>query len=221
MTNEAKNGYFQIRHSHSEFKRTLWAILTEYLQKNFFPQQDRVLDLGAGHCYFINQLHASDKHALDIADVSHQYANPEVTVHNKSCEKLTEVFTQPFDIIFASNLFEHLKRKQFEKCLDGITEILRTNGKLIVLQPNFKHAYKKYFDDYTHRTIFTHVSLRDYLKASHFKIQECYPKFLPFSFKQSFDNSIVTSLLPVVLKFYLSLPFKFLGGQMLIVAEKK
>jgi hypothetical protein len=57
---------------------------------------------------------------------------------------------------------------------------------LSVIQPNFRYAYREYFDDYTHVAIFTHVSLCDVFRASGFDIVDVKPRFLPLSIKSGF-----------------------------------
>jgi hypothetical protein len=80
--------------------------------------------------------------------------------------------------------------------------------RLIVLQPNFKFSFKQYFDDYTHKTIFTDKSLIDFLGALGFKCELNYPKFLPYSVKSKFGG--FSWLIP----FYLLSPIKSFAGQM-------
>ena len=60
---------------------------------------------------------------------------------------------------------------------------MRRDGKLIILQPNYKKCYKDYFDDYTHISIWTDVSLTDFLIANGFDVIESYPGFLPLTIK--------------------------------------
>jgi hypothetical protein len=76
---------------------------------------------------------------------------------------------------------------------------------LSVIQPNFRYAYREYFDDYTHVAIFTHVSLCDVFRASGFDIIDVKPRFLPLSIKSG---------LPVresLIRAYLASPIKPMG----------
>ena len=60
-------------------------------------------------------------------------------------------------LIFASNILEHLSKEEFEKTLKEIKRILKKKGKLIIIQPNFKYAYKEYYDDfYTYPRVYTY-----------------------------------------------------------------
>ena len=49
--------------------------------------------------------------------------------------------------------------------------MLRPGGRLLVIQPNFRYAFREYFDDYTHRSMFTDVSLPNLLRAQGFEIE--------------------------------------------------
>ncbi len=131
----------------------------------------------------------------------------------QSCSRLDNFEEDYFDVVFASNLLEHLTQEDMEGTLEGAKRILRPRGRFIVLQPNFRYAYKQYFDDYTHLQIFTHVGLCDLLKAHGFSILEVRPKFLPFSVKSNFP------VIPLLIRLYLNFPAKPFAGQMLVVAE--
>ena len=56
---------------------------------------------------------------------------------------------------------------------------------MIVVQPNFRYAYRQYFDDYTHRSTFTHVSLANLLRSKGLRVLHVEPRFLPYSMRES------------------------------------
>jgi hypothetical protein len=117
------------------------------------------------------------------------------------------------DFALASNLFEHLTQIELTNLLGGLRELLSPKGTLNVIQPNFAYAFREYFDDYTHVSVYTHVSLADLISANGFEVIEVQPRFLPFSIK---------SHLPVsesLIRAYLASPIKPLGKQMLIRAR--
>jgi SAM-dependent methyltransferase len=119
-----------------------------------------------------------------------------------------------FATVIASNFLEHLEHDAIDALLDDVARVLRTGGRLILIQPNFRLDQKRYFDDYTHRTIWTDTSLTDLLVAHGFRIERCEPRFLPLTMKSrlSFGHRLVPA--------YLRLPFRPLAGQMLVVAER-
>ncbi len=204
--------YFETRFRYNPEKIGMWKILCEYLQK-FVSPTSRILDFGAGYCYFINNIKAKEKHAVDVDKIVTGYANREVKVHVGRLENL-KFRGGYFDVVFSSNLLEHLTVEEITRALKEVRKILKENGLFIILVPNFRYSYRNYFDDYTHKTILTDRSLKDMLVGCGFKIQQIFPRFLPFS---------VESKLPIshlMLRIYLKLPWKPLAGQMLVIAKK-
>ena len=84
-----------------------------------------------------------------------------------------------FDVVLASNVLEHFSPDTASSIVGDVASLLRAGGRLIVIQPNFRYAYRHYFDDYTHRSIFTDVSLPNLLRSHGFTIDALRPKFLP------------------------------------------
>ena len=117
------------------------------------------------------------------------------------------------DFAFASNLFEHLSQSQLASVLFALSKKLARAGTLTILQPNYRYAFREYFDDYTHVTVWSHVSLADFLLANGFEIVELFPRFLPLTIKSRLP------VWPFLIQTYLALPVKPLGKQMLLVAR--
>jgi len=206
--------YFISYFNYDPDREIVWKEIAKYLQK-FIPLQSKLLELGAGYCQFINNVGAEEKHALDIFEQIDKYARPEVVVHKESSTNLKCFGSEYFDTVFASNFLEHLDVEECEKTVDEIVRVLKKDGKFILIQPNFKYCYSNYFDDYTHKRVFSHVSLPEYLKSKGFKIELLKPKFLPFSMKSRLPKT------RMLVRLYLNLPIKPFGKQMLVIAKKK
>ena len=80
-------------------------------------------------------------------------------------------------------------------------------------KPNYKRAYKEYFVDYTHLTVYSDVSLCDFLEAHGRRVIECLPGFLPFSLKRGLTRAAW------LIRLYLRLPWKPLAKQMFVRAQ--
>jgi hypothetical protein len=96
-----------------------------------------------------------------------------------------------------------------------VLTLLRPSGRLIIIQPNFAHAARQYFDDYTHRSVFTHISLPAMLRSRGFAIEQVAPRFLPYTMRGA--------RIPIrrwLVRAYLHSPIKPMAGQMLVVARK-
>ena len=117
------------------------------------------------------------------------------------------------DFAFASNLFEHLTQSQLAAVLISLRKKLAPGGTLTILQPNYRYAFREYFDDYTHVAVWSHVALADFLVANGYEIVELHPRFLPLSIKSKLP------VWPFLIQAYLALPLKPLGKQMLLVAR--
>ncbi|MDW8343150.1 MAG: class I SAM-dependent methyltransferase [Verrucomicrobiae bacterium] len=205
--------YYQTRFQPDPRRAKVWRVICGWLQREV-PCEAHVLDLGAGYCDFINQIQAARKVALDLADQVRFAAAPGVETHVGSCTDLSFAGDGAFDIVFASNLFEHLTLPNLELTLSEVHRVLRPNGKLIVMQPNFRYCYREYFDDYTHVMIYTHRSLCDVLRGAGLKPERVHPRFLPYSMKSRLPSA------PALVWLYLRSPIKPFAGQMLVVARK-
>jgi SAM-dependent methyltransferase len=141
------------------------------------------------------------------------YAAPGVVARVGSVTDLSFLPDASVDLVFASNLFEHLAKDDFAETLVQLRQKLKPDGTLIILQPNYRRAYREYFDDYTHISVFSDVSLCDFLVAHGFQVLESRAGFLPLSVK---------SRLPVsrfLIRLYLASPWKPGAKQMLVRAR--
>ena len=90
---------------------------------------------------------------------------------------------------------------------------LSPTGELTILQPNYRYAYREYFDDYTHIAVYSHTSLCRLPAANDYDIVHVAPRFMPLTVKSRMPVS------PLLIRAYLASPIKPLGKQMLIRAR--
>ncbi|MEO5950638.1 MAG: methyltransferase domain-containing protein [Candidatus Saccharimonadales bacterium] len=207
----AKN-YHKSRFKYDAGRLKVWRAINEYLSVYINPN-DSILDLGTGYGDFINGIEAKKKYALDIGPDVKKYMNSDVFFINKPSYSLEAIPMNSLNVVFSSNLFEHLDNEEFDKTIKALLKRFKKNGKLILIGPNFKYAYKDYFDDYTHKTIYTHISLVDALREYGFRPIKIVPKFLPLTMKSRIPKSYLLT------KAYLNAPISPLGKQMLLVLE--
>lgn len=209
--------YYSIRlNKNSSDRVKTWIALSKYLSR-YIPSNSTVLDIAAGECLFINNIVAGKKFAVDSDERLKFFADKNVQI--KVCNALDLLSfkllkKEGIDVVFSSNFLEHLSMIECQQLLRKIMQILNKGGLIILMQPNYRYCYKNYWDDFTHKTAFSHTSLVELLLSEGYKIKKCYRKFMPLTLNSSLAS--LSFLVPI----YLRLPFKPMAGQMLIVAEK-
>jgi len=219
ITVQFKQEYFNTRFQYDPRRAEVWKPVTDYIQQKYIAQDARVLDLGAGYCDFINNVKASEKYALDVFEHLDEYAADDVTTFKRSCTDLSPLEDNSLDVVFASNLFEHLTHDELLVTIAEVRRVLRPDGRLILLQPNFKYCFKTYFDDYTHLQVFTHLGMYDLLEMASMEVEAMHAKFLPVNMKSTLRLRI--PFLSLIVHAYMRSPIKPLAGQMLVVARNR
>lgn len=199
-----------------ESKNRLWKILAAFFQRYIEPG-GTVLDLGAGQCEFINHIRAGRKLAVDLNPDTATFAAPGVEFHQCHCADLDFLAEGAVDAVFMSNFLEHLADKaEVLRVLKECLRVLRPGGRMLVLMPNIRLAYREYWDFFDHHVALSDKSMVEGAKLAGFRPLEVIPAFLPYTTK---------SRLPqwgILVRMYLRLPilWKLFGKQALVVAEK-
>lgn len=207
------DGYWSAHFAYDPARAAVWKELAAEIQKDI-PPSSRLLDIGAGYCYFVNHVQARERHALDLDERIKNYAEPGVQTHVGACTQLDMFEDGSLDVVFASNIFEHLTRDEFEQTIGEVRRVLSPGGRIVIMQPNYRLCSKEYFDDYTHRTVFTDWSLSHWLQARGFRILRMRPRFIPGDFRSSKPKW------PWMVRLYLKLPYRPFAQQMYCVAER-
>ena len=76
---------------------------------------------------------------------------------------------------------------------------MSARGTLNILQPNYYYAFAS-SSTTTHRSVYSHVSLSDFLEAHGFEVIDCQPRFLPLTLKARLPVS------PALIRLYLASP---------------
>ena len=206
-------GYHDTRLAFDPRRETVWKALWRYHFRHIVPSDGCVLDLGCGYGDFINQVEAKRRIALDSWEGFAAHLRPGIEPIVASVTDLGAIAEASVDFAFASNLFEHLAQADFAAALAALRPKLSARGSLAILQPNWRYAFREYFDDYTHVSIWSHVSLADFLAANGWEVVEVRPRFLPLTVKSRLP------VWPPLIGAYLKSPVKPLGKQMLVRAR--
>jgi SAM-dependent methyltransferase len=197
-------------------RQVVWnAIASDVYKKMGEPE--RVLDPAAGRREFINAIPSKIRYVIDLVqydDIDDGEDSVSVTIGNVFDVDLPQAY---FDGVFISNFLEHLSSPdEVAVLLQKMYDSMMPGGRIAILGPNFKYAYREYFDCADHILALSHIAVEEHLYAANFTLLMTVPRFLPFSFRGMFP---ISSLLT---KLYLRIVFvqKLFGKQFLVIAQK-
>ncbi|MER2492178.1 class I SAM-dependent methyltransferase [Catenovulum sediminis] len=176
--------------------------LCHYLFQTFdFKPGMKLLEPGCGRGEFIRHFKnlGLDVTGIDVCSEAKKLAQ-ELDVYICDIEKQTLPFEDnTFDIIYSKSFIEHLHEPG--NYLAEAYRVLKPGGILLTLVPDWEANYKTYFDDFTHRTPFTSISLKDacemfgFVNVSVYKFRQ-----LPIVWKYPILNyfcALISPLIPV------------------------
>lgn len=197
-------------------KRGVWEEISAYLQR-FIDPDSVVLDLACDRGHFIRAVRAREKWATDVRDVS-GHLDPDVNfVRADGLALAGAVPTAHFDAVFMSNYLEHLSSgaaviEQFRV----VRELLRPNGRAIVLQPNIRFVGGRYWDFIDHTVALTERSLAEAAELAGLRVDQTIARFLPYTTKSRLPQN------RLLVRAYLAFPpaWAVLGKQTLFIARR-
>ena len=208
-------GYHAARLPADARRDVLWQALWRYYFSRLVQPGDCVLDLGAGYGNFINAVVARRRIAVDAWPGFLEHLAPGVEGHVTPVTDLDAIEDRSVDFAFASNLFEHLTQADLLTTLDELSRKLTPAGTITIVQPNYRYAYREYFDDFDHKAVYSHISLPDLLATQGWEVFHVAPRFMPLTVKSGLPVH------PWLIRLWLASPYKFQGKQMLVRAWRK
>ena len=124
-------------------------------------------------------------HGIDISDFAIEFCpKAKINVIDIEKEKIPYL-DNTFDVVYSKSFVEHFYYP--EKIFNEIYRVLKPGGTIITLTPEWQYIYLSFFEDFTHRTPFTNLSLREIQEMSGFKDIEVESfKQLPIIFENNF-----------------------------------
>ncbi|SRR5258706_682799 len=199
-----------------EFRDAMWKILCRDFFQHYIDSKGHVLEIGAGYCEFINNIQSKYKTGVDINPDVKNHAASDVNIVLNSTSQMTNVLSNSVDMVFASNLFEHLTREEIIATFREVYRVLTPGGKLMVLQPNIRFCAKDYWMFFDHITPIDDRAFVEGLEVNGFEILEVIDRFLPYTTK----SHLPKSLFLIQLYLRLRIVWRFFGQQSFILSQK-
>jgi SAM-dependent methyltransferase len=205
------------RFSEADAKRkdAIWGEIVRYLQR-YVREDGVVLDVACDRGYFIRHVHAREKWASDIRDVSDLLPADVRFVRSEGTALDEHVPSRYFDVAFMSNYLEHLESgERVVEQLRTVARLLKPTGRVVVLQPNIRLVGESYWDFIDHKVALTEKSLVEAAELAGFRTRDLITRFLPYTTKSRFPQY------PSFVRTYLRLRPAWLvfGKQTLYVGE--
>jgi SAM-dependent methyltransferase len=199
-----------------EFRDAMWKILCRDFFQHYVVGSRHVLEIGAGYCEFINNIQAEHKTAVDINPDIKNHAASEVNIVLNSTDLMSDIYDNSVDLVFASNLFEHLTRDEITATFREVYRVLAPGGRFMVLQPNIRFCAKDYWMFFDHITPIDDRAFVEALEINGFEMLELIDRFLPYTTK----SRLPKSLFLIQLYLRIRIAWRFFGQQSFILSKK-
>lgn len=190
--------YNEESHPYTEYPKQLCSYLFQAFK---FEKGMRMLEPGCGRSEFLSNFRDLGLE-VDGVDISSEAQNfmQGFSVEIANIEKDPLPYDDDsFDIVYSKSFIEHLHDP--ENYLHEAYRVLKPGGLLLTLVPDWESNYKIYFDDFTHRTPFTKISLTDAYKLFGFEdIDVFHFRQLPIVWKYPVLNyfcAVISPFIPV------------------------
>jgi len=186
--------YIDIYYSNKKPKTDYPYHLIDYIIKKYkITKEMKVLDLGCGRGDFLEPFknRGFSVYGLDLSyNCLKKLQNKGYNVKYCNFEKDKIPFTKNyFDIIFSKSVIEHIINP--DNFLNEIKRILKSNGKLLIMTPDWYSQHMIFYNDYTHRYPYTQESLKNILINHGFKnVKVSYFYQLPYLWRLPFLKAI-------------------------------
>ena len=218
------------------FYKAIYNVKEDFL--NFLNENSKnseVLDYGCGDGYYAEKVlnfYPKKMTGIDISEVAISDAkkraidkNLNINYSVDNCEK-TKFEDNSFDIVYGTGILHHL---QINKCIDEINRILKSNGKLVFIEPlgtnPLINLYRKLTPN--SRSVDEHPLLENdfkYISSKFTEVKIKYYGFLTlifFLFYKSPENSRIFKKLVSFDKFLFKFRiFQYFAWSVLITAKK-
>ncbi|MCV7092367.1 glycosyltransferase [Mycobacterium interjectum] len=200
-----------------ESRLAIWAVLVRDFFQAWIRRSDTVVDLGCGYGEFLNQVSAARRIGVDLNPDSAGMLEPGIEFHHQRADDLGFLAEASVDVVFTSNLLEHLQSKEeVERTVAEVRRVLKPGGHFIAMGPNIRFVDGDYWDFWDHTVPISDRSLIELLASCDFEVVDSYDRFLPYTSSSPLPQA------PFLVRLYLRsrIAWPIFGKQFVIRARK-
>ncbi|WP_156296423.1 glycosyltransferase [Mycobacterium paragordonae] len=200
-----------------EARSEIWSVLVRDFFQAWVRRSDTVVDLGCGYGEFLNHVKAARRIGVDLNPDSAGMLNPYIEFHEARADQLGFLDDGSVDVVFSSNMLEHLQSKtDVERTIAEVRRVLRPGGHFIALGPNVRFLAGAYWDFWDHSVPISDRSLTELLQINDFEVVDTHRQFLPYSTYSPLPKA------PILVQMYLRSRWAWpvFGKQFVIRARK-
>ena len=172
--------------------------LTQYLFETFNLKSGmKLLEPGPGRGEILNNFKSLglDVCGVDISEYSSSYM-PDIQIKVEDIDKNGLPYEDnTFDVIYSKSFLEHMLEP--EKFIKEAYRVLKPGGLFLSLVPDWDTQYITFYDDYTHKSPFTKISLSTIYEVHGFESVDVFKlRELPIVWKYPFLNYFCDIIAP-------------------------
>lgn len=163
MSSELRRDYVSVIYNEKDRPFTKYPdLLARHLVMRYgLSKGKKILDLGCGRGEFLRGFIRCglNGYGVDRSSTAKSIC-PEAEILQSDLDEAPLPYEDnSFDVVFSKSVLEHFYYP--EKLVQQIQRVLNPGGLVITMVPDWQSVYKTFYEDYTHRTPFTHTSLRN------------------------------------------------------------
>ncbi|MCV7098951.1 glycosyltransferase [Mycobacterium palustre] len=200
-----------------ESRSAIWAAIVRDFFQAWIKRSDTVVDLGCGYGEFLNHVVAARRIGVDLNPDCAGMLRPGTEFHHGRADDLGFLGDGSVDVVFTSNLLEHLDGKaEVERTVAEVHRVLKPGGHFIAMGPNIRFVPGKYWDFWDHTVPISDRSLIELLESCGLEVSDSYDRFLPYTSSSRLPQA------PILVRWYLrsKATWRILGKQFVIRARK-
>lgn len=175
----------------NEARDRIWHVLVHEVFQPLIKPDATVVDLGCGFGEFLRHVTCARRIGVDVNTLAAaRLAADGVEFHQSPIDRLAFLPTGSVDLVFSSNVLEHLPDKcVVDAVLLEARRILRPGGEIVLMGPNVRLVPGAYWDYWDHHVALSDRSLAEALRIAQFTVIEQVAAFMPYTTKSALPKA--------------------------------